>query len=779
MSRKTDPFEEVLRRLDRVDRNSDTATALCPAHDDTSPSLSVSRGDTQPVVLHCHAGCTSEEIVSALGMEWSDVCEGDDPGDWGPFDDGVEEAAVYEYHDAAGGVAFEVVRFEPTDEHPAVGKEFLQRVPGKGWGVKKHGAEYLPYRFPAVLRAAERGQRVYFVEGEKDVHTLEEWGLTATCNPMGAGAWKGKYAAAFEGADVVILPDNDDEGRNHARTVATDLLDVAESVRILELPELPPKGDVSDWAAAGGTKDELHALAHETPPFEPSSNGQDNGHGGDASGGASGEADGPGAPVFWYLDSEEEKVKIGRADLLQFLQDRGFGKFYGESDLESMLVSVEDNVVRQTSTENIKDHVLSFVGGINDADGLPLENSDGTFRAHSGKSTDHVVDALLRGANIYFSKGLFEFLSPLDLDFHRDTAEKAHFYYENGFVEVTAEGYRLRPYSDLDGVIWADQVIGREFEDLRGANDHENWEWHRHLVNAAGQDSRRHNALCTALGYLQHGYKDPAVTKAIIFMDEKVTDVEEGRTGKSLTAKALQHTCPTLRIDGRNFSFDSRFAFQEAGLDTQIVDFNDIRKRFPFERLFSLITDDFPVERKGKDRVTIPFEDSPKFLLSTNYVVEGEGASFEDRTFQVEFSDYYKPDHSPEDEFGHRLFDDWGPEEWARFDNIMMACVRQYLRNGLANYEHVNVDFRRLKQQTCPDFAEWSVAFIEPEREYEKDALWRTFREEYEPDYEDLSKRQFDSWLKSFARTYAFDLSRSRKRDSGIRKRFVSFVPQK
>ena len=96
-----------------------------------------------------------------------------------------------------------------------------------------------------------------------------------------------------------------------------------------------------------------------------------------------------------------------------------------------------------------------------------------------------------------------------------------------------------------------------------------------------------------------------------------------------------------------------------------------MREQFPFERLFSVITDDFPVERKGQDRVTISFEDSPKFLLSTNYVIEGKDASFEDRTHQIEFSDYYGPDHTPKDEFGRRLFDDWDEEEWARFDNVI------------------------------------------------------------------------------------------------------------
>jgi hypothetical protein len=753
MSTITSPIREVLSRLERVENTgSGQWQALCPAHEDRNPSLSIGEGDDK-VLLNCHAGCEYREIVSALGLEPKDLFESDDS--WGPFDDDVQEAAVYPYHDREDELAFEVVRFEPEPGHPARGeKTFRQRDQDGNWGVER---ERVLYRLPDVLEAARKGKVVFVVEGEKDVHTLEELGFTATTNPMGAGTWREAWTESLEGANVVIIPDNDDEGWEHAHEVAEHLLSAAESVRVVDLPDVPTKGDVTDWVKDGGTADELKQLVSETTLFELAPNGHS-----------------PKVEVFWYVDESKGKVKIDRSRMIRFLEDHGFGKTYSESELESMLVRVQNNVVRRTSTERIKDFVLRYVRGIDDEDGLPLGGSGNSLRQHGQFSANDVADALLRGANVYFSTALFEFLSPLDLNFHRDTAESSFFYFQNGFVEVTADGFELHPYSEMGGVIWKDQIIDRDFIDFTD-REPAGWDWHEHLRNVAGREVQRHNALCTALGYLQHGYKDPAVTKAVIFMDEKDSDVEEGRTGKSLTAKALQHTCSTLRLDGRNFSFDSRFAFQEVRLDTQVVDFNDVRERFPFERLFSLITDDFPVERKGQERVTIPFQDSPKFLMSTNYVIEGKGASFEDRTFQLEFADYYSTEHSPEDEFGHRLFDDWEEEEWAQFDNVMMACVRQYLRDGLADYEHVNVDFRQLKQGTCPDFAEWAVSFIKPGKEYEKDALWRTFREAYSPDYEDLTKRKFGYWLSDFARVYDLDKNQSKRRSDDGRKRYVTF----
>jgi hypothetical protein len=230
-------------------------------------------------------------------------------------------------------------------------------------------------------------------------------------------------------------------------------------------------------------------------------------------------------------------------------------------------------------------------------------------------------------------------------------------------------------------------------------------------------------------------------------------------------------------MDGRNFSF-GRFSFQGVRLDTDIVDFNDVKERFRFEKLFSAITDDLQVEEKNKDQITIPFEDSPKFLLSTNYVIDGRGDSFEDRTFQVEFSDYYGPDYTPKDEFGRRFFDEWDREAWARFDNIMIQCVRYYLQRGLVDYERVNVDQKRLKQQTSPRFAEWAFDYIDLGTEYRKDEVRKSFRESLPPDRKDVSKSKFGRWISVFTSIYGFERDERKLREDGSRVRYVTFRRQ-
>jgi putative DNA primase/helicase len=170
---------------------------------------------------------------------------------------------VYDYRDEQGALLFQVCRFEP--------KDFRQRRPPNGhgksaWNIK--GIRRVPYRLPELL-TAPADRTVFIVEGEKDADRLAGIGLVATCNPGGAGKWQSDFREFFGGRDVVIIPDNDDTGRSHAYAVANNLAGIAR-IRILELPNLKPKGDFSDWLAAGGTREQLDELLAAAPLFRNS-----------------------------------------------------------------------------------------------------------------------------------------------------------------------------------------------------------------------------------------------------------------------------------------------------------------------------------------------------------------------------------------------------------------------------------------------------------------------------------------------------------------------------
>lgn len=172
-------------------------------------------------------------------------------------------AATYQYTDAADQMVFEVCRFEWTTEAGKREKTFRQRRPGDrpgSWIWSTKGIRQVPYRLTEVIEAVSRETMVFIAEGEKDVDNLAKLGIPATCNAMGAGKWPDELSEHFRNANVVILPDNDEPGRKHRDLVARALLDVGATVRILDLPGLPEKGDVSDWLDAGGSVDQLYDL---------------------------------------------------------------------------------------------------------------------------------------------------------------------------------------------------------------------------------------------------------------------------------------------------------------------------------------------------------------------------------------------------------------------------------------------------------------------------------------------------------------------------------------
>jgi putative DNA primase/helicase len=187
--------------------------------------------------------------------------------------------ATYDYVAATGEMLFQVVRFEP--------KDFRQRRPdGRGgWVWKMTGVQRVLYRLPKVIAAVDARRTIFIAEGEKGVHSLESIGLVGTCSPGGAGKWKPHYNSTFAGADVVVLPDNDPQattpegeprwhpdgrpvlpGQDHAADVARNLSGTASQVRVVMLPDLPSKGDIADWVAAGGTREGLEALLPTSEP---------------------------------------------------------------------------------------------------------------------------------------------------------------------------------------------------------------------------------------------------------------------------------------------------------------------------------------------------------------------------------------------------------------------------------------------------------------------------------------------------------------------------------
>jgi hypothetical protein len=322
-------------------------------------------------------------------------------------------------------------------------------------------------------------------------------------------------------------------------------------------------------------------------------------------------------------------------------------------------------------------------------------------------------------------------------------------YYSNLALKITKDTIDKIDYETMDSFVWKSQVINREYVDV----DHHESQFRSFIWFASGQNRDKYNTMKSVIGYLLHSHKTASNNKAIIFNDETISDTPNGGSGKGIIINGIGHMKKTSTIDGKTFDFNKSFAFQTVNTDTQVLAFDDVRKNFDFERLFSVITEGITIEYKGKDAIKIPVQDSPKIIISTNYTIKTDGGSFQRRIFEIEMSDYFGVHHTPLDQFGNLLYDEWNITEWNRFDKFMINCLQFYLENGLVKSKTNNLELRKYINETSQEFYEFSItdnSIKNNIRIVKNDAL-----NEYSTEYPDSKKfvtnRTFMKWIKKYA----------------------------
>lgn len=242
-------LSEIQPLLKNPCRSGNGFSALCPCHDDKRRSLSVWETTDGHIRVQCHAGCDFREIKAIYGLDRNGRQNMPEK----------EIVKIYDYTDEKGNLLFQAVRYSP--------KDFKQRRPdGNGdwiWNLKV--TRKVLYRLPELQQA----EFLYVVEGEKDVETLRSQGEIATCCPMGAGKWRSEYSESLRGKTVAIVPDNDEPGRKHAEQVAQSLYGIAKEILMIEIPQLPEKGDVTDFFNAGGDMDLIRDWVARAESWKP------------------------------------------------------------------------------------------------------------------------------------------------------------------------------------------------------------------------------------------------------------------------------------------------------------------------------------------------------------------------------------------------------------------------------------------------------------------------------------------------------------------------------
>lgn len=439
---------------------------------------------------------------------------------------------------------------------------------------------------------------------------------------------------------------------------------------------------------------------------------------------------------FW-TKNDKGTIRIVHILFKHFLEDNGFYKYCPEGSKNYVFVRVTNNLIDHTSEKEIKDFIL---GHLIDLDDLSIYN----YFADSTR---------------LFREEFLTLLATIDIHFMSDTKDSAFLYYNNCAVEIKKDEVITIDYLDLGGYVWKDHVIDRNFNICEVTD----CDYRTFIGNVCGNDDTRINSMESTIGFMLHAHKNLSYCPAIILNDEVISDNPEGGTGKGLFMNALSKMKKVVTIDGKSFTFERSFAYQLVSADTQILVFDDVKKNFDFERLFSVVTEGLTLEKKNKDAIKIPFSKSPKIAITTNYAIKGAGNSFARRKWELELHQHYNKNFTPMDEFGKLMFGDWSERDWCSFDNYMIGCLQNYLSRGLQKSQFVNLKIRQLSAETCHDFIEWcgllkgqsSNSSLMLETKLNSQQLYYDFIEEY-PDFGPkakmtISRTRFYKWLASYA----------------------------
>jgi hypothetical protein len=460
------------------------------------------------------------------------------------------------------------------------------------------------------------------------------------------------------------------------------------------------------------------------------------------------------AEQFWQEktvkrgDSVEVVTTFKYLEAVIFLENRYFGKYRISEGAEPVYIKIEKSIVSIVTPADINEYVVSFVR-------YALQKLN-------------VTEMIFKGSRMYLNSDLFNKLEYIPLNFHRSGKGVQYNYFKDTMWKITAQGIEEKSISELNGHVWKDDIKKRaaiKLPDLvrvklnekgkyeivfpNGAEHANKCDFFRFLLNTSNFYWRdTHEGLyskkdpetprqaidefkrdditlhfiskCVALGYLCHTHFDPSVTKAVIGMDGKLSEVgsSNGRSGKTIFGTAITKLITTFEIPGKSKDLmEDKHVFEGVTDATRCVFIDDVRTNFDFEFLFPMITGMWKINPKGKASFPLQKQNSPKIYLPTNHAINGEGGSFRARQFLIAFSDYYNEDYTPIDDFGRYFFDEWDTEQWNLFYNLIGNCLQIYFEHGLVAAPMDRLELRKLRQQIGEAFLDWAELYYDPERE--------------------------------------------------------------
>ncbi len=451
---------------------------------------------------------------------------------------------------------------------------------------------------------------------------------------------------------------------------------------------------------------------------------------------------------YWQETVKEDRHGFARTEYnfryercFRFLQNRGFFRYLREDGSYEYIRVEHPFITTLERHEDIRDFIKDFTREI---------------------ANEEVLEMLHRGGPQFLGPEKLSNLQYYKPGLEDPRRDKQLFYFKNKFWEITADNIAEQEYSHITHQLWVNQKhnmdavrserlvkvkslgegkfdyklsdAGRACHFLQFLINTSNFTWRKEKrdlpvvssldgVNASDvitvdelEENKGHlvSKLC-AIGYMLMSAKDRNVSRAVVAMDGKQSEVgsSNGRSGKSLIGEMLRQVQPSVYINGKVKDLDSdQFLWNDVDIKTKIVFIDDVRTNFNFEYLFANITGDWSVNYKGGGRATFPFNKSPKIYLTTNHALNGEGSSFRDRQWKIAFSDFYNDNHKPLDDFGMLFFDEWDFEQWNLLWNLLAECVQLYLTFGVVQAPMERIAQREIRQFISETFLLWADEYF-------------------------------------------------------------------
>ncbi len=416
-----------------------------------------------------------------------------------------------------------------------------------------------------------------------------------------------------------------------------------------------------------------------------------------------------------------------------FFQNRGIGR-YRLLDGNWIFVHLCPPVVRTISIDDAKDFMYDFA------------------EQHCSRRVNNM---LLQGGAQYVGPNQMSRLAFITPNFVAASREEQYFYFASRCWQITQHEVKEVGYESIMHHIWSEQKKpvdaeyyghplitftetdgkytyelsseGKKCHYLQFLINTSNFTWRKKPEEVEEDELLENNLhllskLC-AIGYMLMEAKDNNVTRAVIGMDGKQSEVGEsnGRSGKSLVGELMRQVMPIVYIPGKKPDiFNDSFVWNDIDEKTRLVFIDDVLQNFNFEFLFPNLTGDWTVNKKGGSRITYPFAKSPKIYIATNHAIRGTGSSFTDRQWLIAFSDFYNDTHKPLDDFGVLFFSEWDFQQWNHCWNLLANCIQLYLRYGVVQAPGERLEQRKLRQEIGETLISWADEYFSSDEHINK-----------------------------------------------------------